>query len=270
MATGRERETRAPSLAELSLLPNTYECPICYNLAQPSIRTWVEGHFVCSECLEKIDDRCPICRGPFGTHKNLMLDRLTSLLNYPCLYSFGGCDASGGLVDILEHEKKCLFRPCICPYHNFNCEWKGNSAALLTHLQAQHSELSFTKSTKLAIVLIHTNFPSPQLWMIMLYCHRFYFLITICKRKEGLRDQLNVIIQLLGSEVQSRVFKFVMTFKSSFKYSYLEAPVISMQNTVSQIQEEGLCTILEEKDMSHFSEDNNTELILTIKRKETD
>lgn len=145
MTTERRNELEVSNTDELTIMFAEYECPICYSLCRPPVRTCMEGHPICSDCITKIDGRCPTCRGPIGVHKNLILDKYALRITYPCLYSHSGCDIVGKLMNIIDHERVCPFRPCLCPYYDSGCEWAGEYEQFLPHLQTEHQDLPFFK-----------------------------------------------------------------------------------------------------------------------------
>lgn len=58
----------------------------------------------------------------------------------------------------------------------------------IIHFQAKHLDLLFVKSKKVTIYITHTHLMTPHMWMLMLYCHRHYFFITVHKLEDGPLD----------------------------------------------------------------------------------
>lgn len=113
----------------------------------------------------------------------------------------------------------------------------------------------------------HTHLKTPFMWKLMLYCYKYYFLITVHKSEEGSQLQFDIIARLIGAEKTSAKFRFSASFRSTVKYSFLEAQVAGIQATVQQIREKNIGVILEKRDFSHLQENGVIEAIISIKEK---
>lgn len=91
-------------------LVNLFECPVCFDYALPPILQCQSGHFVCSQCRQKLSS-CPTCRGPLGNIRNLGMEKVADTILFPCKYQTNGCHLSLTHKQKLEHEESCDFRP---------------------------------------------------------------------------------------------------------------------------------------------------------------
>lgn len=269
MASGEDQSSSSTTTIDAVAFASQFECPICYNLGRPPIRTCMSGHLVCSECIEKIDNWCPTCRGAMGVHKNLILDNLAHLLTYPCLHSFNGCNVSNKLSAIINHEQVCPFRPCVCPYTDFGCEWKGEPDQLITHLKSNHS-IPFHRAKRLNLNITHINQTTPQTWFFLTQCYRFPFFITVHKQKEGTHFQIEVVIQIIAHEECSHKFTFTASSKAGPKFFFQEAPVAGAQSLAKQVRDEGLGIVYGRKDLKYYISDECMYILIKLKEIRTD
>lgn len=200
-----------------------------------------------------------------GDHKNLLLDDIAQQVTYPCLQSYSGCTVSNKLVEILKHERVCPFRPCQCPFTEFECHWEGEPKQLLMHIKSKHPELRGSQAKQTNMVVTHTDIISPQTWLYILYCYKSYFLIKVYVRKEGTRSQLDVVVQLIDWEKYCPKFKFVMTVKSACKSFNQDVPVAGIQIPAQRIREEGMGIMLNDKYIIHYSVNESLQLFIKIK-----
>ena len=43
------------------------ECPVCYRTSSPPIYKCVMEHLICSNCIPRVNNKCPTCRSKFGS-----------------------------------------------------------------------------------------------------------------------------------------------------------------------------------------------------------
>ncbi|PSN33768.1 E3 ubiquitin-protein ligase sina [Blattella germanica] len=90
------------------------ECPICLQYMIPPIEICLNGHNICKDCRHNIET-CPFCRSRLINTRNLTAESMSRLITHPCVNKVFGCTGQL-LLDFKEkHEKKCLFRPIVCP-----------------------------------------------------------------------------------------------------------------------------------------------------------
>lgn len=104
----------------MTALEDDLSCPVCLERLTPPLVQCSNGHSTYSKCI-KIE-KCPICRAPFHTTPNRVLDRILHLLPQPCLYAGVGCPD----IDFDSHQDFCVFRPIKCPLGiTGSCPWSG-------------------------------------------------------------------------------------------------------------------------------------------------
>ena len=59
------------------------ECPVCLDHITPPVKQCVKGHLVCVDCFPRLA-HCPTCRGNMSEERNLAMEQISRLLNYPC------------------------------------------------------------------------------------------------------------------------------------------------------------------------------------------
>jgi hypothetical protein len=56
----------------------------------------VQGHLVCSDCYPRLP-HCPTCRSDMSAERNLGMEQVSRLLNFPCRYHPMGCKVAAPL-----------------------------------------------------------------------------------------------------------------------------------------------------------------------------
>lgn len=271
MATGYDSTSESSEVEkiDLSIISTPYNCPVCYNLARPPIRTCVEGHIICSDCLNKLGRSCPVCRSPLGTGRNLVLNQYTAHFTYPCIFAYEGCNNTGKLIEIKQHEKVCPYRPCKCPFYKFECNWEGELEKLVPHIQSKHREIPYMTVHKFDSSITHTEPPLPSMWVFLMKCYQCYFFITILKRKLDNNLQYDFIAQLIGQERFCNNFRYIISFKQNFNnnlFVYKEAFVSGIQITFDQVVETKSGIVLDGREVLQFETVGTLEFKIHIKK----
>ncbi|KAK1287536.1 E3 ubiquitin-protein ligase SINAT2 [Acorus calamus] len=113
-------------------------CAVCTFSMYPPIHQCPNGHTLCSNCKQRVQNRCPTCRHDLGNIRCLALERLALSLNLQCRYREFGCQEIFPYFDRPEHEKSCHFRPYDCPYAGEECLISGDIPTLVAHLKHDH------------------------------------------------------------------------------------------------------------------------------------
>ncbi|CAH1154396.1 unnamed protein product [Phaedon cochleariae] len=87
-------------------LRDSLQCPICKEYMIGDIFNCEHGHVVCITCKSKLDF-CPSCRTKFGISRNLPLENLAEVLMLSCSFAEKGCNFSGQVKMLFQHEKEC-------------------------------------------------------------------------------------------------------------------------------------------------------------------
>ena len=129
-------------LVQYSDLLALLSCTSCSSLISPPIAQCRKGHLYCRDC--RTNNSCRICKQTFIEAPNLALEKMLSLIAFPCKYGWAACtkDLSGALKILdntsifraqgcpesifipsrLQHETVCQFRPVSCRFEHHGCQ----------------------------------------------------------------------------------------------------------------------------------------------------
>lgn len=113
------------------------ECPVCYDYICPPIRQCEKGHLLCKDCFPKCP-KCPTCRSNMSEERNFAIEKVASLLNYPCRFHTLGCKDTNKFPEKEEHEKNCKYVQINCPFH-MKCKYFGSLFEIEKHLKMVHN-----------------------------------------------------------------------------------------------------------------------------------
>ena len=114
------------------------QCPVCFSIPRSGpIYQCESGHLHCKKCHPGLR-QCPICRGPVGNTRALMIEKLIARLTTKCSFTEQGCFAQEKVPEeMLLHEKACNFRLVKCLF--FECEEKVPLSDMLDHAKLKHN-----------------------------------------------------------------------------------------------------------------------------------
>ncbi|CAG9822944.1 unnamed protein product [Phaedon cochleariae] len=98
--------TNSDTLSDI--LRSHLQCPICMEYMLGSIYNCKTGHSVCQECKIKLE-KCSFCQEPFNDSRNFALQNLAGEVLLACTYTRNGCESTGKVEWLSEHEKECKF-----------------------------------------------------------------------------------------------------------------------------------------------------------------
>lgn len=132
------------------------ECPVCNEYMNLQIRQCSQGHSICKDCRQKLQE-CPLCKSGFGASRNYMLESVSSLMYFPCKNRDCKRYITGEMIE--KHELECKFKYHQCPFLiKLNCKWKGLYEEITEHLLAAHSDYTeFHNFIKRKITLDYAN-----------------------------------------------------------------------------------------------------------------
>jgi E3 ubiquitin-protein ligase SIAH1 len=131
------------------------ECPVCLGTMRPPIFQCLNGHSVCSECKQKVEE-CPTCRGPFIRTRNRFTEDLANKVIYPCKNTVRGCNEKVPLEDLEKHESVCPHRMYHCLVgREDGCTWTGPRSDILPHTEDKHGKYVYTRDP---CTMKHDNF----------------------------------------------------------------------------------------------------------------
>lgn len=194
-----------------------YECPLCYSTCRSSIHTCEAGHSVCFNCFCRVRNMCPTCRCCLGGLRHTLSEFVAKMMPYQCLNASAGCESVDLLPKITVHEKECKYRPCPCPYQVKACKWEGQMDSLIEHLRQKHPSVLKLHGRKGLLIATSAQLPSSLTWVALFRCYGDYFIINIHHSICESQPQLDVIVQLVGSEEDTGCYKFTSALKTAYK-----------------------------------------------------
>ncbi|CAH1176980.1 unnamed protein product [Phaedon cochleariae] len=93
----------------LEKLKKQLQCPICMEYMIDKIYSCDEGHVLCINCKIQLTE-CPSCRTELGKLRNFPLENLADEVVLPCLFSKNGCEFTGKLELLSQHERECVHK----------------------------------------------------------------------------------------------------------------------------------------------------------------
>ena len=91
---------------------NTITCPVCFEIMCKEIYLCSNGHSICDECKETLDD-CPKCRNCWTNTRNRDLESIISEIELPCKNN--PCEFTGIPDQLKQHENVCRYKLFKCP-----------------------------------------------------------------------------------------------------------------------------------------------------------
>jgi E3 ubiquitin-protein ligase SIAH1 len=135
------------SLEGCTSIVDLLQCPVCLTTMKPPIYQCRNGHCVCGECKERVED-CPTCRGAFIDTRNLIAELLANKVRYHCKNTFRGCNEKTHLKDMEKHESVCPHRMYHCLVAKDNgCTWTGPRSGIVAHTKEKHNKNIRTTSS---------------------------------------------------------------------------------------------------------------------------
>lgn len=113
-------------------------CPICHARGGRNtlyISVCSNGHSVCADCVNSLS-HCPICQRGIDLRKNLDARRIYDVakrldVSDSCNFVGHGCQFSGTLAALEDHEPTCCYMPVRCPAPR--CGYLGAEATFTDH-----------------------------------------------------------------------------------------------------------------------------------------
>ncbi|XP_066249244.1 E3 ubiquitin-protein ligase Siah2-like [Euwallacea similis] len=214
-------------------------CLKCKNSFVEKIFHCERGHSICSKCfrLERypvdntgqnrmlwrlsVDMLCRICGAYHKASRTHHLERIMSMLTYPCKFFGRGCQRRIALKKLKNHEEECEAFKLRCPLHlNFNCPFVGTKVQTVFHCQLFHGYYIFVGDT----IFKHTFLPGVETkfsssstniviqtnWLYYYHCTLFKCIIQLCSAYVRLR-----ITQLGPPSEKEFIHTSVIKFYSS-------------------------------------------------------
>ncbi|KAL0541422.1 hypothetical protein IC582_021467 [Cucumis melo] len=133
--------------------PEVLDCSICCEPLSIPIFQCENGHIACSSCCNKLKNKCATCSWPIGYNRCRAVEKVLESIKLPCKQSKFGCKEIIGYGNESDHEKTCLYAPCLCPYSD--CKFIASAKQLSLHFSNKHtnSATNFHFSSSFTICL---------------------------------------------------------------------------------------------------------------------
>ncbi|XP_037078590.1 probable E3 ubiquitin-protein ligase sinah [Pollicipes pollicipes] len=115
------KEPVSDGAVDYQRLIQLFECPVCHEYMRPPIHQCKKGHVICQKCRPKVKGICPLCKQLVANQTNLMMEKISTLIKFPCVYAPKGCDELVPLREKSHHETTCARRPVHCEYARRGC-----------------------------------------------------------------------------------------------------------------------------------------------------
>ncbi|KAK9683151.1 hypothetical protein RND81_10G119600 [Saponaria officinalis] len=134
----KPRNSGAPISVILSD-PDVLDCSICFEPLTIPVFQCDNGHIACSSCCNNLGNKCPSCCRKIGNNRCRAIEKVIESVKVPCCYVQNGCKETVSYCKKHEHEEKCRFAPCLCPFTN--CLFWGTPRELSHHMCQKHADL---------------------------------------------------------------------------------------------------------------------------------
>lgn len=113
------------------------ECPVCLQYMTGAISLCESGHSICKNCRDGLPiSKCPLCSKEFVAERNLALEKISSIIKYPCR----NCRKLFEFKDIEPHEKSCEYGCFRCPLYFLQCGWQKKITLMKEHIKCIHKK----------------------------------------------------------------------------------------------------------------------------------
>ncbi|KAK9871076.1 hypothetical protein WA026_011358 [Henosepilachna vigintioctopunctata] len=123
-----------------SITDNIHEalkCFKCREYCHPPFEQTTKGKLICPFCLKCFESGINIM-----PQRTLILERMYSILQFPCKNKLFGCKFEDKGAVLEGHHKVCQYVYLKCPY---KCAWRGRPKQLIVHLKIHHADLTKIK-----------------------------------------------------------------------------------------------------------------------------
>jgi len=128
--------------------------------------------------------------------RNLVMEQVSRLLNYPCRYHPVGCREAFSLSKKFDHERDCHFLQLKCPFHG-QCTFNGTFKDVIPHLASEHSVTPVPVQPIGTLFYRAKNFHRRLLWTLIFMWdgNLFRFMVkSLHAMSVGRPDNGNIVI----------------------------------------------------------------------------
>lgn len=94
------------------------------------------GHIACSNCCVRLKNKCPMCLMPIGYNRCRAIEKVLDSIKMSCPNANYGCTETFCYSKKNDHEKECIYLPCLCPHSG--CDFVASSKELFLHFSHRH------------------------------------------------------------------------------------------------------------------------------------
>ncbi|KAE9603268.1 putative aminoacyltransferase, E1 ubiquitin-activating enzyme [Lupinus albus] len=151
-----ESNTRDRSISITLMDPDVLDCCICYEPFSAPIFQCENGHIACSNCCSRLGNKCPMCSMPIGYNRCRAIEKVLESIKMSCLNTKYGCKEKFNYSKKNDHEKECIYIPCLCPHPG--CDFVAASKELSLHFSHRHigSAIPFEKNDG-SLFIVHNS-----------------------------------------------------------------------------------------------------------------
>ncbi|XP_037368605.1 E3 ubiquitin-protein ligase SIAH1A-like [Talpa occidentalis] len=247
-------------------LASLFECPVCFDYALPPILQCQSGHLVCHDCRPKLS-RCPTCRGPLGSIRNLAMEKVANSVLFPCKYSPFGCEVALPPQERGEHEESCDYRLYPCPCPGSACKWQGRMDSIMSHLVQEHKCITTLQGEDIVFLATDISLSGAIDWVMMQSCFGFHFMLVLEKQeKYNGHQQFFAIVLLIGTRKQAENFTYRLELSGSERRLTWEAKPKSIHEGIETALMKSDCLIFDTNVAQLFAESDNLGINVTISK----
>ncbi|PSN34522.1 hypothetical protein C0J52_27363 [Blattella germanica] len=214
------------------------ECPVCMEYMISPIFMCEGRHNICNHC-RRVLNKCPTCRQPFITARNIYLENLSKQVQYPCINRKMGCKVTTFHDRICKHQDECPFGSQMCPFSKVTkqkCRWRGTLTEIKKHLKTEHKELILKMHGKQAVTC--TNYT---------YCRALFTLGEVFLYYSKLTSKMFYsCVMYVGPKEKSKKFRYRIDMTSTDKKESVSMCFVTanyMEN-IEGILDSGHCAAL--------------------------
>ncbi|XP_074308333.1 E3 ubiquitin-protein ligase SINA-like 10 [Silene latifolia] len=138
-STARTNNSSGGPVSVILSDPDVLDCSICFEPLTVPVFQCDNGHIACSTCCNNLGNKCPSCCGKIGNNRCRAIEKVIESVKVSCCYIKNGCKETVSYCKKHEHEEKCSFAPCLCPFTS--CLFRGSPRKLSHHMSKEHSDL---------------------------------------------------------------------------------------------------------------------------------
>ncbi|XP_020234551.1 E3 ubiquitin-protein ligase SINA-like 10 [Cajanus cajan] len=116
--------------------PDVLDCCICYEPLNAPVFQCENGHIACSSCCVRLRNKCPMCLMPIGYNRCRAIEKVLDSIKMSCPNANYGCKETFSYSRKNDHEKECIYLPCLCPLAG--CDFVASSKELFLHFSHRH------------------------------------------------------------------------------------------------------------------------------------